>query len=307
MASEDYELHRGDELYPHVLEDLEHPPERLYVRGNPEIVQKTSISVVGARNATPYGIATSMMAGRIAAECALTVVSGGARGCDAAAARAALDAGGTTVIVAGTGADGIYPASSRDIFERALAGAGAVVSLEPWGSGPRRWTFTKRNYVIAALGRALFVCEAGIRSGTSSTAEVAARLGRQLYAVPGSIFSPQSAGTNRLIADGAAIVCSEGELESMISLDYGRLRHVPEGSTRTEGRVLSALLASPARADDLASLLGEDPLTLLRTLSDYETQGLIVRMRDGRYAPSEDYLMVRARMNRDETHCMGES
>ncbi len=175
-----------------MLEDLEHPPERLYVRGNPEIVQKTSISVVGARNATPYGIATSMMAGRIAAECALTVVSGGARGCDAAAARAALDAGGTTVIVAGTGADGIYPASSRDIFERALAGAGAVVSLEPWG----RWTTAldlyKTQLRLAALGRACSL-EAGIRSRHRAR-EVAARLGRQLSCCSWLNLFPQSAG-----------------------------------------------------------------------------------------------------------------
>jgi len=298
VMEERWELHSGDEGYPTCLGDLEHPPETVYGRGDPAALEGPHISVVGARRATPYGLAVAAMVGRIAAECGIVVVSGGALGCDSAAARAVLAADGRTVVVSGVGADLIYPSSSKDVFDGAIEKGGAVISLVHWGMGPRKWSFPERNHVIAALGEALFVCEAGARSGTTSTAEVASKLGRRLYAVPGSIFSPQSAGTNRLISEGAAIVCCEEELEMMISLDFGRLRLVKDGYSRSEGRVLSALVASPSRPDDLAALLGENPLTLLRTLSDYESRGIVERLWDGRYAPSKEYLCSHTRLEK---------
>ena len=277
-------VEKGDERYPAMLLDLSSPPERLYCKG-----------------ATPYGVAAAKMAGRIAAECGLVVVSGGAMGCDSAAARAALDAGGSTVVVSGCGADRVYPRSSRDVFERAAEGAGVVVSLEPWGSPPRRYAFPKRNRVIAALSEATFVVEAGLRSGTMGTASVAVDLGRRLYAVPGSIFSPESAGTNRLIADGAAIVCCEADLESCISLDFDRLRLLEQSMPSESSRMMSALVAQPLRADDLANRFEESVLTVLRALGDYEARGWVVRLRDGRYAPSEEFLLARDRMEAGKT------
>ena len=222
-------------------------------------------------------------------------------GCDSAAARAALDAGGSTVVVSGCGADRVYPRSSRDVFERAAEGAGVVVSLEPWGSPPRRYAFPKRNRVIAALSEATFVVEAGLRSGTMGTASVAVDLGRRLYAVPGSIFSPESAGTNRLIADGAAIVCCEADLESCISLDFDRLRLLEQSMPSESSRMMSALVAQPLRADDLANRFEESVLTVLRALGDYEARGWVVRLRDGRYAPSEEFLLARDRMEAGKT------
>ena len=292
-------IERGSEEYPTKLEELPKPPERLFCRGSAEVLSRPSISIVGARRATPYGIAAAKMAGRIAAECDLVVVSGGAMGCDSAAARAALDAGGETIVVSGCGADRIYPRTSRDVFEGAVEHGGAVISLEPWGSPPRRYAFPKRNRVIAALSEATFVVEAGLRSGTMGTASVAAELGRRLYAVPGSIFSPESAGTNRLIADGAAIVCCEADLESCISLDFDRLRLLEQKVPGEASRLMSALAAQPLRADDLANRFEESVLTILRALGDYEAKGWVVRLRDGRYAPSEEFLLARDRMEAD--------
>ena len=291
---------RGDEAYPASFHALECPPEVIHLLGDPAVLEGDHLSVIGARKATPYGLATSAMAGRIAAECGITVVSGGALGCDSASLRAAHAAGGKTIVVSGVGADLIYPASSRDVFENALADGGAIVSLTPWGQDARKWSFLERNPIIAALGGALFVCEAGQRSGTSSTAEAAAKMGKRVYAVPGPIFSPQSMGTNRLIADGAAIVCCEQDLETMLALDFGSLRVAEEGSTRPEGRVLSALLAMPMRPDDLAVALGEDPLTVVKTLTDYELRGGGGRLWDGRYSPTESYLATRVKIGRTE-------
>lgn len=296
-----YDIRRGEDAYPAALEDLETPPALIHVLGDPAALQGDHLSVIGSRKATPYGLAAAAMAGRIAAECEITVVSGGAYGCDSASLRAAHAAGGRTVVVSGAGADMVYPHSSRDVFRNAIADGGAVVSLAPWGQEPQRWSFLARNPLIAALGDALVVCEAGQRSGTSSTAEAAAQIGRRVYAVPGSIYSPQSTGTNRLIADGAAIVCCEEDLETMLSLDFGSLRVAEEGATRPEGEVLAALVAMPMRPDDLAAALGEDPLTVLRTLADYEEHGMVVRLWDGRYSASESYLATRVRIERKHT------
>lgn len=288
MADERWEITPDDEEYPQSLFSLDPPPERLYGIGSVEALSERSLAIIGARRATPYGLTVAEMGGRIAAECGIAVVSGGAMGCDAAALRSAQAVGGVTIVVPGTGADTVYPSSSRDVFERAPVSGGCVVSLERWGTQPHRYAFPKRNRVIAALAEALLVTEAGERSGTSSTAECAADLGRSVYAVPGSIFAPESVGSNRLIVSGAAPIASEEDLETRISLDYGVMRLTAGTHRRDLGRILSALVASPMRPDDLANRLGKPPLEILMALSDYEASGVVVRLPDGRYAPSRE-------------------
>lgn len=286
-----WELKRGGGEWPESLDDLSSPPDVLYGRGDPRALLGPCISVVGARRATPYGLAVAEMVARVAAECGITVVSGGALGCDHAAGAAALRAGGRTVVVSGCGADVVYPATSQDVYEGALSSGGAVVSPAPWGSQPRRWAFPRRNALIAALSRVLVVTEAGVVSGTMSTAETAAELGRIVYAVPGSIFSPTSVGTNRLISEGARAIADEQSLAVAISLDYGVARLVTGAGRGAAGAVMSALVASPARPDELAARLGEDVLTTLRSLIDYEARGLAERLPDGRWSPTRRFLL----------------
>ena len=223
----------------------------LHGYGDPSVLSGECISIVGARKATPYGRTCAKMAGRAAAECGITVVSGGAIGCDQCAGTAALDAGGRTVVIPGCGADCVYPSSSDKLFARAVRGGGCVVSLEHWGAPPARYTFVRRNKAIAALSTVLVVCEAARPSGTFHTATTAAELGRRVYAVPGSIFSANSRGTNWLIESGASIVTDEESLEGLISLDYGRLRTQVESHDLPRGALLDALVASPMRADEI--------------------------------------------------------
>lgn len=294
-STEQWKLDAGEEGYPSTLMELSSPPASLYGRGSPGALEGPCISIVGARRATPYGLAVAEMAARVAAECGVTVVSGGAMGCDCAAGRAALAAGGTTVVVSGCGADVTYPASSADVFAGAVRAGGAVVSAEPWGAGPRRWTFPRRNALIAALSQVLVVTEAGMRSGTMSTADAALELDRTVYAVPGSIFSPTSSGTNRLASEGARVIVDERSLELAISLDYGVARFAHAGERAPMGPVMAALVASPARPDELASRLNEGVLTLLRTLTDYEASGIVERLPDGRYAPTRAFLLESGR------------
>lgn len=288
---ERWELGPDDSGYPRSLLDLSGEPPVLRGYGDPSLLMTECISIIGARKATPYGRTCAQMAGRAAAECGITVVSGGAIGCDQLASAAALDAGGRTIIVPGCGADVLYPSSSDELFARAVSSGSCVVSIEPWGRMPARYTFVRRNKVIAALGASLVVCEAGMPSGTFSTATTAAELGRRVYAVPGSIFSANSRGTNWLIESGASIVTNEQALEGLISLDYGRLRTQVEVHDVSRGTLLDALVASPMRADEISVLLGLGLPQTLAVLAEQEALGLVCRLPDSRFTPTRAALV----------------
>ena len=288
---EKWEISSEDEDYPKELLLLNHPPEIIYGMGDRSVLQQPCMSVIGARRATPYGMAIAEMAGRCAADNNIVVVSGGALGCDYMAGMASLNAGGNTVVVAGCGADVTYPTTSSELFEAAREGRGAVISLDRWGKPPRRYAFPRRNAVIAALGKVLLVTEAGLCSGTMSTAEFANSLGKTIYAIPGSIFSPASAGTNRLISEGAQIIPDETSLGIAISLDFDFLVQEQLKQDKKLTPLLSALIASPSRPEELAWRLSENVLTVLNSLTDYEARGMVKRLPDGRYTPSKEFYL----------------
>ena len=267
-----WELAPGDAGYPEPLLDLGDEAPVLHGYGDPSALLGECISIIGARKASPYGKTCAKMAGRAAAECGITVVSGGAVGCDQCAGNSALDAGGKTVVIPGCGADRVYPSSSDELFARAVSHGGCVVSLEHWGAPPARYTFVRRNNVIAALSSVLVVCEAGRPSGTFHTATKAAELGRKVYAVPGSIIDEES-------------------LEGLIALDYGRLRLQVESHDLPRGKLLDALVASPMRADEISVFLGLGLPQTLAVLAEQEALGLVCRLPDARFAPTEAALV----------------
>jgi DNA processing protein len=193
---------RGEPGWPAPLEHLAMPPTELWVRGALWPPPVTAVAVVGARAATLTGLEVARDLGRELAAAGVLVISGLARGIDAAAHRGALEAGGPTLAVLGCGVDLCYPPGHERLLE-AVCGAGAVVSEDPPGTEPVAWRFPRRNRLIAALALGVVVVEAGERSGALSTARHAADLGREVLAVPGSVRSAQSRGTNRLIRDGA--------------------------------------------------------------------------------------------------------
>lgn len=286
-----WEIGIDDPEYPPAFTELANPPGVIYGVGDASCLQTPCLGIIGARRATPYGLAIASMAGRVAAEGGVCVVSGGAMGCDVSASRSALAAGGSTIVVSGCGADTVYPSTSEDVFRGAADGGGAVISAERWGMGPRRYAFPKRNALIAALSRCLVVTEAGPRSGTMGTADAAIELGRTVYAIPGSIFSLNSKGTNSLIAEGAKIIPDEESLALAISLDFGFLRLQSERPQEEADDLMAALLASPSRPDELADALGADVMAILRELTGREARNLVERLPDGRYAPSQTYLL----------------
>ncbi|QWT17040.1 DNA-processing protein DprA [Collinsella sp. zg1085] len=289
--SSDYPRHElaiSDETYPSSVRDLMDAPPVLYVRGNVDVLHEAGLAIVGARLATPYGIAIAEMAARVAAESNIVVISGGARGCDCAAGLAALKAGGKHIAVLGCGADVVYPRSSRRLFDQTLEQGGAIVSLDPWGQEPRRWAFPRRNRIIAALAKALLVTEAGMPSGTFTTAEAAIELERELLAVPGSILSKLSRGSNYLIATGATCIADEDDLEMAISRIFEVLRFSrPTSQTTAQGtqaihRLMEALIASPLHIEEVAQILSQDVQASLLVVSELMVQGVCERLLDGR-------------------------
>lgn len=197
-------LEPGDPGYPARLGELM-PAPALWVRGGLEDHDALAIAIVGSRRATPYGLEVAAQLARDLAARGVTIVSGFARGVDSAAHRAALDAGGRTVAVLGCGIDVVYPPENRRLVDE-VAARGALVTQFPPGTAPLPYHFPTRNRTLAALVLGVVVVEAAERSGSLSTAGFAADLGREVYAVPGKITSPTSAGVHRLLRDGARLV-----------------------------------------------------------------------------------------------------
>jgi DNA processing protein len=186
------------------------------------------------------------------------------------------------------GADVCYPRAAVELLE-AIALKGAVVSEHPWGSEPKRWSFRTRNRIIAALSMALLVLEAALGSGTFSTADYALAAGRDVLAVPGSIYAPECAGANRLIRQGATPITDADELrlalEPVLGIpDCAPARWAPAAS-QGQDPLLAALRTNPQRPDDVARALRLDIVTVSRRLGILETEGLVARYRDGRYGP----------------------
>lgn len=281
-----FELRLGEPGYPEQLAETPDAPEMLYGLGDPDALV-IGFSVVGARRATPYGLRCAKLFAGWAAEAGYTVVSGAAIGCDQAAHRAALEAGGPTIAVLAGGADVPYPAGAVELLAE-IARTGAVVSEHPWGSAPQKWMFRTRNRIIAGLSAALLVLEARVPSGTFSTADYALSAGRDVLAVPGSVFSPESGGPNRLIRQGATPITDASELAFALEGPLGPPARRPEGWARDDAvsdELLAALLANPMRPDDAARELGTDVITIARRLGELELTGAVKRYRDGRYGP----------------------
>ncbi|SOY78918.1 similar to smf, putative DNA processing chain A (drpA); putative exported protein [Cupriavidus taiwanensis] len=247
----------ADDAYPRRLFDLHDPPPLLYIKGDPALLARPAVAIVGARNATEQGKRDAQAFGRELSEAGLTVISGLALGIDAAAHAGGLLGCGGTVAITGTGADRVYPADNLALAHE-VARRGAVVTEFPLGMQGLPANFPRRNRIIAALAHGVLVVEAAARSGSLITARLAAELGREVFAVPGSIHAPLSQGCHLLIRQGAKLVERTGDVLEEINL--GPAAPVPglpparaEASDQSE-------FADPA--DPLLAALGYDPVTL---------------------------------------------
>jgi DNA processing protein len=269
----------GDDEWPTGLDDLEVPPHCLWVRGPEHLAEacERSAAVVGARSATAYGESTAGDIGAGLCERNFSVVSGAAFGIDGAAHRGALAVDGTTIAVLAGGVERPYPPSHRGLIDR-IGETGAVVSEVPPGCAPTRWRFLKRNRLIAAMTRGTVVVEAGLRSGSRSTAAEATRLSRVVAAVPGPVTSMVSAGCHELIRSREAELVTDAaevaELLGEVGRDLAPLKRGPErpgdGLGESESVVWSAL---PVRA-----AVGVEALALRTALAEREVIACLGRL-----------------------------
>ena len=201
------EIKYEDKIYPEELKKIANPPKTLYCLGDISLLKTKMISVVGSRKCTEYGKNVALKIGECATKYEVTVVSGMAKGIDYFSHYGALNSNGKTIAVLGCGVNICYPKTSRDIYDK-IKKTGLLISEYEPNCMPRPQYFPLRNRIVSALSDATIVVEAEISSGSMITAEIANEQGKSVYAIPGSIFSLSSFGTNKLIQDGGRIVLS---------------------------------------------------------------------------------------------------
>lgn len=274
-------LGRSDARFPPRLAAIFDPPPALHLRGSgePELLSRRAVAVVGARSCSPYGAQVARMLGRELSAAGLVVVSGLARGIDGEAHRGALESGGPTVGVLGCGIDRDYPAVNASLSRRMEEG-GLVVSEYEAGIEPAPWRFPARNRIIAGLCEAVVVVEARERSGALITADFALDEGREVFAVPGEITSALSGGSNALLKLGATPLTCTGDVLDSLGIERAAQRD-PEVS-ETAKQVLAAVRDAPSAADELVARASLDAGALSVALTELELAGLVASA-DGVY------------------------
>jgi len=275
-----------DEDYPRLLREIDQSPPVLYIKGALTPADDFSVAMVGTRRVTAYGQQVARDASIYLAGHGLTIVSGLARGVDALAHQYALQAGGRTIAVLGSGVDVIYPPEHRKLAE-AISENGALVSDYPMGTQPEGINFPPRNRIISGLALATIVVEAGERSGALITAEFAAEQGRDVFAVPGNVLSPMSRGANRLIQKGAYAMVSPQDVLDVLDLthvdEYKAARQTLPADT-TEAKILQVMDFEPIHVDDICNEIDLPVEKVTATLTMMELKGMVQHVGGMRYA-----------------------
>jgi DNA processing protein len=274
-----------DDLYPKRLKDIDQPPPVLYLRGVLSSEDAWAVAVVGTRRISAYGRQVAEELASSLAHNGVTVVSGLARGVDAVAHQAALNAGGRTIAVLGCGVDRIYPPEHTQLAEKIIA-SGAMLSDYAPGTPPDAANFPPRNRIISGLSMATVVVEAGETSGALITAQFAIDQGREVFAVPGSILAPQSKGTNRLIAQGAHPMLSARDLLDTLNLtrvtEQSQVRRIlPEDGI--EASLLKVMSHEPLHMDEIRNQTGLPIERVSATLVMMELKGLVRQVGGSNY------------------------
>jgi DNA processing protein len=267
---------RTPEPFRHIVD----PPPVLWVRGAVDWIPRTAVAIVGSRAGTPYAL---MVADRLAADLAargVVIVSGLARGVDAAAHQGALHASGTTVAVLGCGADRVYPAEHKALAS-AIAQQGAIVSEFAPGTPPNPVFFPRRNRIISGLSKAVVVVEASEKSGSLITARCALEQNRDVLAVPGNVLTGRNRGGHALLRDGARLVESADDVLEQLGL--GRGVAAPDAGEPADPVLTSLACAEPLELDQISQQTGMPVPGLLARLLDLELQGVVRRTDGGRF------------------------
>jgi DNA processing protein len=282
---------QDDEGYPAPLRDAYDPPLLLYVWGKIEARDRHAIGVVGSRRTTTYGTQAAKKLSYQLAQSGFTIISGLARGIDTAAHEAAIAANGRTIAVIGSGLGKLYPPENLGLAEKIASGFGAVVSEFPLGTAPDKQTFPMRNRIVAAWCRALLVVECPAWSGSLITANLASEYGKPIYAVPGPIDKPTSAGCNQLIRDGATLVADASHiLDDLGDLPFARKASAAEPKAEIpvlpdeEATVFAVLSSDELPVDRIIERCGLPAHVVTATLMKLEMRRLVRALPGFRFA-----------------------
>jgi DNA processing protein len=281
-------LTQSDERYPALLREIDAPPPVLFVKGNLDCFSRHCVGVVGTRRPTQYGKNAAAAIVKQLVEKQIVIVSGLAHGIDTISHQTCLDNGGTTIAVLGCGLDRVYPAANKQLAA-AILERGAVVSEFECGTLPEAFNFPRRNRVISGLSAGILVVEAPTRSGSLITASYALQQGRDVFAIPGSIFSDQSDGTFNLLKSGAVPVKSGDDIiENIQTIKLSavapkvkgyqeQVRHTMPVDllTEAEKQLYECISSVPQRLDTLAEKAGKKIAELFDVLLNLELKGLI--------------------------------
>jgi DNA processing protein len=285
----------ADPAYPHAFRSVADPPYLLFAAGDLTALERPGVAVVGTRSPTRYGREAAERLSFDLAFAGLTIISGLARGIDSAAHLGALNAGGTTIAVLGHGIDQVYPPENHRLFAR-LRHHGLLITEYPPGETPKAGNFPRRNRLITALAEAVVVVEMGVKSGAQHTVGFALDQGKEVMAVPGSILSPVSGGTNQLIKDGARLVSSAQDvLEELRGVGWSQPKKAGlpateamngpgmELLTSMEEVLFRSISTDPLHVDEIASGARLSTAEALTTLLHMELRGLVTALPGKRY------------------------
>jgi DNA processing protein len=277
-----------DPRYPPLLREIPDPPPLVFVKGDISALSTRQLAIVGSRNPSPSGrrIARDLASGLVSAGFAVT--SGLALGIDAAAHSGALEADGVTIAVAGTGPDRIYPRRHQSLAQEIVVRNGALISEFPPGTGPKADHFPRRNRIISGLSLGTAVVEAAPRSGSLITARFAAEQGREVFAVPGSIYSPLSRGCHELIKNGAKLIQTVEdiveEFETRLSVQAYKPSFQADSETdQPYMELLKYIAYDPTSVDTLVAATGKTPEVIASMLLMLELQGHVASTAGGQY------------------------
>lgn len=268
----------ADAEYPQALLNIPDPPLVLYVKGRLDLLNVRSLAVVGSRNSTAQGVRNAEAFAKAASESGLCIVSGMAHGIDTAAHKGGLQAAGSSIAVVGTGLDKVYPAANRELAHQ-LAQHGTIISEFPLGTPPLASNFPRRNRIISGLSEGCVVVEASLQSGSLITARMALEQGREVFAIPGSIHSPQSKGCHSLIKQGAKLVESAQDILE----ELGFTSRTVKVGVITEHPLLTQLGFDAVDIDTLAQRSGLTIAELSAILLQLELDGAIATLPGGLY------------------------
>ncbi|TSC90871.1 MAG: DNA processing protein [Parcubacteria group bacterium Licking1014_17] len=274
----------NDKKYPKLLKHIPDPPFILYIRGSLDYCAKLCIAVVGTRTLSDYGKRTAPHIVGLLASAGCTIISGLADGIDTLAHKTALEAGGGTIAVLGTGIDdrSIFPQRNLKLAKSIIASGGALISEYAPGTNGTKYTFPQRNRIISGLSKGTLVIEAGIKSGSIITANCALDQNRDVFAVPGNIFSRTSEGTNAIIKKGAALVTHAQDILDVYDIKT-KTANTIRAENETESLLLSVLGAEPLPLDEIVRATGLNPSEAGAALVVMELSNKVRNLGNGKY------------------------